>query len=253
MLRFGQVILPILGMENVNLQSSAFRSVGKSAVAEGIVTQLLSMIRERKLRSGDKLPTERELAVMMDVSRPSLREALRALSVMGVIELRHGSGIYVTALEPAKLVAHLDFVFSLDDSTYLQLFETRKVLEPAICALAAQRISEEEMAQLEECITRSRMGLLDYEAYLQADLDLHEIIANAAENPLLQRFMSSLRSLGKASRERTAALPGVVEQTIQDHQNIIEALREHAPEAARVAMLVHLEHIEQRLKQEQGM
>jgi GntR family transcriptional repressor for pyruvate dehydrogenase complex len=237
-------------MEHIEVQLPAFRTISKSAVAEGIVAQLLSMIREKKLRSGDKLPPERDLAVMMDVSRPSLREALRTLSVMGVIELRHGSGIYVTALEPARLVEHLDFVFSLDDSTYLQLFETRKALEPPICALAAQRITDAEVAQLEECLSRSRMGLTDYEAYLQADLDLHEIIVNAACNPLLQRFMSSLRSLGKASRARTATLPGIVEQTIQDHQSIIQALREHQPEAAHLAMLVHLEHVEERLKQE---
>ncbi len=233
--------------------SPSFHTISKSAVAEGIVDQLLSMIRERKLRSGDKLPPERELAVMMDVSRPSLREALRALSVMGVIELRHGSGIYVTALEPARLIEHLDFVFSLDNSTYLQLFETRKALEPPICALAAQRITEEEMAQLEDCLSRSRLGLTDYEAYLQADLDLHEIITKAANNPLLQRFMSSLRSLGKASRRRTATLPGIVEQTIQDHQNIIQALGKRQPEAAHLAMLIHLEHIEQRLQQEQAV
>jgi GntR family transcriptional repressor for pyruvate dehydrogenase complex len=231
------------------MQSLPFRIISRGAVAEDIVAQLLSMIREKKLRSGDKLPPERELTVLMDVSRPSLREALRTLSVMGVIELRHGSGIYVTRLEPAKLVEHLDFVFSLDDSTYLQLFETRKVLEPPICALAAQRITEEEVAQLEECLSRSSLGLTNYEAYLQADLDLHEIIVTAARNPLLQRFMSSLHSLGKASRKRTATLPGVVEQTIQDHQSILQTLREHQPEAAQLAMLVHLEHVEQRLKQ----
>ncbi len=235
------------------MQKPSFHTVSKSAVAEDIVAQLLSMIREKKLRSGDKLPPKRDLAVMMDVSRPSLREALRTLSVMGIINLRHGSGIYVTALEPAKLVEHLDFVFSLDDSTYVQLFETRKALEPPICALAAQRITEEEIAQLEECLSRSRMGLIDYEAYLQADLDLHEIIAIAARNPLLQRFMSSLRSLGKASRKRTATLPGVVEQTIQDHQRIIQALREHQPEVAHRAMLVHLEHVEQQLKHDSSV
>ncbi len=233
------------------MPSPSFRTVSKSAVAEGIVDQLLSMIREKKLHPGDKLPPERDLALMMNVSRPSLREALRALSVMGIIELRHGSGIYVTALEPARLIEHLDFVFSLDDSTYLQLFETRKALEPSICALAAQRITADEMAQLEVCLSRSKMGLTDYEDYLQADIDLHEIIAKAANNPLLQRFMSSLRSLGKASRRRTGALPGVVEQTIQDHQNIIHALGARQPEAAYQAMLIHLEHIEQRLKQEQ--
>ena len=116
------------------MQPPAFRTVSKNAVAEDIVDQLLSLIREKKLRSGDKLPPEREFAVMMDVSRPSLREALRVLSVMGVVQLRHGSGIYVTALEPARLVEHL-ILSSLDDSTYLQLFETRKALSRPFVSL----------------------------------------------------------------------------------------------------------------------
>src|SRR5690349_15691572 len=132
-----------------------FEAISKTAVAEDIVAQLLLLIREKKLCPGDKLPPERELAVMMGVSRPSLREALRSLSIMHVVELRHGSGTYVTSLEPEILVEHLDFVFALDDSTYLQLFETRKILEPGICSLAAQRISDEELAQLESCIVGS--------------------------------------------------------------------------------------------------
>ena len=228
---------------------SSFQAIPKTAVAEDIVTHLLQMIRDKKLRPGDKLPPERELALMLKVSRPSLREALRTLSVMRVVELRHGSGTYITALEPEKLVAHLDFVFALDDSTYFQLFETRKILEPAICALAAQHISDDELLQLDACVERSKLGLADHETYLQADLDLHTIIAQAARNPLLQRFMSSIQSLGRASRQRTSALPGVVEQTVQDHQAIIQALRNHQPEAASQAMLDHLEHIEQRLQQ----
>ncbi|GCE23333.1 FadR/GntR family transcriptional regulator [Dictyobacter kobayashii] len=230
---------------------SSFQVIPKSAVAEDIVSHLLAMIQEKKLRPGDKLPPERELAMMMQVSRPSLREALRTLSIMHVIELRHGSGAYVTSLEPATLVEHLDFVFSLDDSTYLQLFETRKILEPGICALAAQNITEDEITQLEACIERSKVGPGDPETYLQADLDLHEIIVQAARNPLLKRFMVSIRSLGRASRQRTSTLPGVFAQTIQDHQAIISALKAHDPLAAQSAMLTHLEHIEQRLIEEQ--
>lgn len=229
----------------------SFQAIPKTAVAEDIVSQLLLMIREKKLRPGDKLPPERELAIMMQVSRPSLRKALRTLSIMRVLELRHGSGAYITSLELSILVEHLDFVFSLDDSTYLQLFETRKILELGSCALAAQHISEAELAQLDDCIKRSQVGLTDLETYLQADLDLHEIIVRASHNPLLLRFMSSIHSLGHASRQRTSILPGVFNQTIQDHQAIIVALREHNPEAAKNAMLMHLEHIERRLIAEQ--
>lgn len=232
---------------------SPFQNVEKNALAEDIVAQVLALIREKQLRPGDKLPPERELALTMHVSRPSLREALRTLSIMRVLDLRHGSGAYITALEPAKLVEHLGFVFALDDSTYLQLFEARKVIEPAICRLAAQRITEAELAQLDACLARSRQGLANnHKLYFQADLDLHELIATASGNLLLQRFMLSIHGLGRASRERTSVLPGVVEQTIQDHQAIIQALKLHQPDAAYSAMLTHLEHVEQRLTEAQS-
>jgi GntR family transcriptional repressor for pyruvate dehydrogenase complex len=229
-----------------------FEAISKTAVAEDIVAQLLLLIREKKLRPGDKLPPERELAVMMGVSRPSLREALRSLSIMHVVELRHGSGTYVTSLEPEILVEHLDFVFSLDDSTYLQLFETRKILEPGLCSLAAQRISDEELAQLETCVAHSAAGPQDPEAYFQADIDLHTIITVAAHNPVLHRFMASIHRLSQASRRRTVVLPGVMQQTYQDHQAIVQALTAHDPTAAYQAMLTHLTHIEQRLRAEQA-
>jgi GntR family transcriptional repressor for pyruvate dehydrogenase complex len=227
-----------------------FDAIPKPAIAEGIVAQLLLLIREKELRPGDKLPPERELATMLGVSRPSLREALRTLSIMRVVELRQGSGSYISSLEPEMLVEHLDFVFALDDSTYLQLFETRKVLEPGICALAAQRITEDELAQLDACIAQTAISG-DAETYFQADITLHEIITTAARNPLLRRFMASIRQLGQASRRRTSILPGIAQQTHADHCAIIEALRAHDPIAASQTMLNHLLHVEQRLKDEQ--
>lgn len=228
-----------------------FEIIPKTAIAEDIVAQLLLLIQEKKLLPGDKLPPERELAAMMGVSRPSLREALRSLSIMHVVELRHGSGTFIASLQPETLVEHLDFVFALDDSTYLQLFETRKVLEPGICALAAQHISDEELAQLESCVARSATGLEDPEGYFQADVDLHEIITIAARNPLLHRFMASIHRLSQASRRRTSVLSGIMQQTYQDHQVIVESLKAHDPTAAYQAMLTHLIHVEQRLREDQ--
>jgi len=231
---------------------ASFQQMTKTALAEDIVAQILALLREKQLRPGDKLPPERILAATMHVSRPSLREALRTLSIIGVLDLRHGSGAYITTLEPAQLVQHLDFVFALDDSTYLQLFETRKVIEPAICQLAAQRITDTELAQLDACVVNAQEGLkISHELYFQADFDLHETIAAACGNFLLQRFMQSIHSLGMASRQRTSVLPGIATQTLQDHQLIVQALKRHHPEDAYKAMLSHLEHIEQRLVDEQ--
>jgi GntR family transcriptional repressor for pyruvate dehydrogenase complex len=226
-----------------------FGQFKKSAISEEILDRLLDLIREGRLRPGDRLPPERELAAMMGVSRPSLREALRALAIMNVIAIRQGDGTYVTSLEPDLLVEHLDFVFSLDDSTFLQLFEARKILEVGIVALAAQRITDGQIAALEACLATSTETVHDHQAFLEADLELHERITEAAQNPILARFMSSISRLGFASRSRTGAIPGVREQSLRDHRAIVKALKARDPQAAQRAVLQHLNHVEQRLKE----
>src|SRR5690606_1275665 len=208
----------------VQASDSLFGTCKKSSISEDIVENLLTLIRERELHPGDKLPPERELAAMMQVSRPSLREALRALAIMNVIEIRQGDGTYVTSLEPKLLMAHLDFVFALTDATFLELFEARRILEPGIVAIAATRITDEEIAALEACVARSIDLVDDHAAFVQADLEMHERIAKAAGNTILERFMASLSQLGKESRRRTVALPGVTRQSVQDHLAIVDAL-----------------------------
>lgn len=224
-----------------------FGSFKHDALGEQIVERLLTLITEKRLKPGDRLPPERELAAMMGVSRPSLREALRALSIMNVVEIRQGAGTFITSLQTEMLVEHLDFVFFLDDSTFMQLFEVRKILEVGIIGLAAANIADEELAELEACMEKSRQSVDDNEAFMQADIELHRIIGRASRNPILNRFMESISRLGMASRRRTTELRGVPHQVIADHDAILTALKRHNPEAARQAMLDHLAHVEQRL------
>jgi GntR family transcriptional repressor for pyruvate dehydrogenase complex len=184
----------------------------------------------------------------MQVSRPSLREALRALAIMNVIEIRQGDGTYVTSLEPNLLMSHLDFVFALNDIAFLELFEARRILEPGLVEMAAKRITDEEIAQLEECVARSIEVVDDHEAFARADLEMHELIAKAAGNSILERCMAGVSQLGKVSRRRTVALPGVTHRSVQDHLAIVRALKARDPVAARQAMLDHLLHVEDELK-----
>ncbi|MBI1879736.1 MAG: FadR family transcriptional regulator [Chloroflexi bacterium] len=169
-------------------------------------------------------------------------------SVLNIIEIRQGDGTYVTSLEPELLVEPLNFVFSLDDSTLLGLFEARKIVEVGLVALAAQRITAEEIADLELCLAKSLQAVEDPDAFLQADLELHKRIATAARNPIMQRFMDSISQLGLASRARTNYIPGLTKQSAKDHRAIVAALKAHDPEAARQAMLQHLNNVEQKLK-----
>lgn len=220
----------------------------KDVLPKKISARLLSLIKEKQLRPGDKLPPERELAAMMQVSRPSLREALQALALINVIEIRQGDGTYVTSLEPELLVEPLDFIFSLNDSTLLQLFEARKIVEAGLAALAAQRISAVEVEELEACLEKSLQALDNPNAFLAADLELHKRIIAAAQNPILSRFMESIGHLGRVSRSRTSEIPGLIQQSAADHRAIVAALKARNPEAARQAMLQHLNNVEQKLK-----
>ena len=225
-----------------------FEPFEKDVLPKKITTRLLSLIKEKHLKPGDKLPPERELAVMMQVSRPSLREALQALALMNIIEIRQGDGTYVTSLEPGLLVEPFHFLFALDDSALLGLFEARKIVEVGLVALAAQRITAEEIAGLELCLAKSLQAAEDPDAFLQADLELHKKIALAARNPIMQRFMDSISQLGLASRARTNYLPGLTQQSAKDHCLIVAALKARDVEAASQAMLQHLNSVEQRLK-----
>ena len=224
-----------------------FGTFKKNAISEEIAARLLTLIQQGELSPGSKLPPERELAEMMQVSRPSLREALRALSMMNVIEIRQGDGTYVSSLEPDILVEHLDFVFSINGSTIFELFEARRIVEVGLAAVAAQRITDEEIDKLEACLVRSTETVEDPPAFMITDIELHELIIEAARNSFLKRFMTSIYHLSRASRMRTMEIPGIREQAMQDHNLIVQALKARAPEQARQAMLKHLNNIEAKL------
>jgi GntR family transcriptional repressor for pyruvate dehydrogenase complex len=225
-----------------------FGILQKDAISEKIVERLLNLIREKQLRPGDKLPPERELAPMMGVSRPSLREALRALSVMKVVENRQGSGTYITSLRPELFVNHLDFIFTVNDATFVDLFEARKIIEVGLVSLAAESIDDEQLSRLQDCLRRSAASVEQPETFLQTDLELHSIIIEAARNRTLALFMSSITQINTASRRRTNELSEVRHRTLKDHKAIVSALKAHDPEAAARAMRNHLAHVESKLK-----
>jgi GntR family transcriptional repressor for pyruvate dehydrogenase complex len=216
------------------------------------MAEILAMIKSGEIQPGDKLPPERELATAMQVSRPSLREALRTLAFMGIVEIIHGQGVYVTTLQPDLLVEHLDFIFALEDYTFLQLLEARKIIEPGFAELAARRIKNSEIIELKDLLEESVESVEDPEYFMQVDIDLHKKIAEIAHNPILDHLMASVDRLGRASRSRTNRLPGVLQHSVQDHRAIVDAIVTHQPAAAREAMIQHLENIEAELKRAAG-
>ena len=224
-----------------------FSSIEKRNVTDKIASNLIEFILHGELKPLDKLPAEREMAAMLGVSRPSLREALKTLSTRNIIEIRHGAGVFVTSLDPKLLLEPLDFFLALNEANFEHLFEARKVLEGELAALAAQRITQDELVYLQECVHRTEQSLDDDASFVQADLNLHNSIMTAARNPMLERMMMSISLLTRASRQHTVNLPGVRQHAPKDHQAIVDALAERNPEQSRQTMLKHLDRIKQAL------
>lgn len=230
-----------------------FAVVNRSTLPEEIAARLLDLIRAEQLRPGDKLPAERELASMMHVSRPVLREALRALAIMKVVEIRQGAGTYITALEPQQLVSHLDFVLSKDPVAIAQVIETRRVVEVGNVRLAALRIDEPGLGRLERLLEELRASVADPDRFSSLDIAFHDAVCDAAGNFLLAQFMRIINTLGKVSRERTGASRTARQRALADHVAIVAGLRAHDPDAAAVAMEAHLDHVEAALGRAAGV
>jgi GntR family transcriptional regulator, transcriptional repressor for pyruvate dehydrogenase complex len=220
------------------------KPIKQATISEDVIERILDMIREKELRPGDKLPAERELSEMLQVSRPPLREALRTLAYMNIVDIRSGSGTYVTKLDTSSLIQHLDFIYLLDQSAFSDLLVVRKINEPAIAEIAASRITDEQLALLNETMQSLRDNEHNLPLLIELDVTLHQTIIDAAGNPFLKRVMESVLYLSRVARRRTIEVDRVREQAKVDHEAIVAAINRRDPAGARQAMLTHLENIE---------
>jgi GntR family transcriptional repressor for pyruvate dehydrogenase complex len=212
-------------------------------VALQTVEAIKDMIRLGQLRPEQALPPERELASALSISRPTLREAIGALTAMNILESRHGDGTFVTSLSPQLLSEPIAFLLQLDEGHLDQLLEVRKTLEADAAQLAAERISEQELGRLQELLEKLDGCLGDADAFAQLDFDLHAVIIAAVHNPLYSSLCESIAELSLEGRRRTARDPALREVSHQDHRAIVRAIARRAPAAARKAMLEHLAHV----------
>src|SRR5690349_1963863 len=162
------------------------------------------MIVRGELRPGQRLPAERDLAVQLALSRPSLREAIRALIALNILESKHGEGTYVSSLDPELLSEPIDFVLQVNDQALLSLFEARRVLEAGVASLAAERATDLELSELDDFVKEGRGKLSDPDAFIEHDVEFHERLRRLARSPVLASLLSSVSALPIASRRRTA-------------------------------------------------
>ncbi len=221
----------------------------KGTVTQRAIERITAMIREGELEPGQRLPTERDLAVRLGISRSSMREAIRALTVLGVLEARHGSGIYVTRLEGGDLLETFGVVADLSrGSRLVELLEVRRVLESAATALAAARITPERLAEVERHLAAMN-ATDDPERILAHDLAFHREVAAAAGNATMAAILEGLSSRTFRARVRRGDQEeGAFDRTRREHAAIHRALAARDPEAARAAAAAHVGAVEEWLR-----
>ncbi len=225
------------------LAGAVVTPIKRKPVAEQVAQQLLGLIQSGNLKPGQQLPPERELATILDVSRPSLREALRALSLLGVVTIRQGGGVFVSSLDPEQLLGPLHFFITLNDRNLDDLFDARIVVESAITGLAASRVTDEQIDLMKGIVREAAASLSDPARFIETDVAFHRAIFDAAGNSFLLRIATSLHVLGRASREITGHLPGVLENSLADHRRILKAIEARDSDKAAAAMERHLKRV----------
>jgi GntR family transcriptional repressor for pyruvate dehydrogenase complex len=223
------------------------------SVTSEAIQKVKEMILSGELQPGAKLPRENELAERLGMSRSSLREAVRALAALNVIEVRQGNGTYVTSLTPEVLLEVIGFGIDLvTDPSLLAVFEVRRFLETAATAAAAISITDDELASLRECMNRMAQAE-SVEELVRVDEEFHHIVASATRNSVLVALLANLSSRTLRARLWRGVMErGVVERTKQWHGAILEGLEARDPEVATAADLMHLAEGESWLRRALG-
>lgn len=218
--------------------------IKSTRIYEEIIRQIKTLVQEGKLKSGDQLPPERELAERFKVSRASVREAFRALESMGLIEIRPGEGTFVREVSVESLIEPLALVILTQREAVGELFEARRLLEPSIAGLAARRATRDEILEMERILEEQAKEVAAGRTGLAQDVAFHAAIASSAHNRAITRIVHALMDLLSQSREESLQIPGRPVRSHQDHRKILEAIQGRDEALAHRAMLDHLVAVE---------
>jgi GntR family transcriptional repressor for pyruvate dehydrogenase complex len=221
-----------------------YKAVRTFRLYEQIVQQIEDSILSGALKAGEQLPSERELATRFAVSRTAVREAVRALSEKGLVEAYTGRGTFVTDGTSRVIRQSLDRMIKIgqpEGST--QLVELREIFEPEISALAALRVEEQHLVSMRDAIAIMDRNISKPEAFIEADLDFHLALAEAAGNPIVLSLLDSIVELLREQRMRIFSTGGGPVRGQEHHKKILKAIEKRNPSLARNSMRAHLQQV----------
>lgn len=223
-------------------------------IYEQIVDQIGQLIAEGHLKPGDRLPSERELVERFQVSRASIREAISALEMMGLIEVRSGEGTYIRQINIDSVVAPLAWMLFIEKDTVLELYEVRKILEVQAVGLAAERAEAAEIQEMYEALENMRLDLDERRLGEKADHQFHYAIARATHNQILIRLMNTIsdtmQKTLKTSRLKLYQDIYTPQRLFDEHNAIFESIKMHNADQAQKLMLKHLVGVEEELSKD---
>jgi len=229
------------------------KPIKNKRTTEIILEQIKSLIIDGQLVPGDKFLTESELTERFQVSRTSVREALAALSLTGILEIRQGEGIFVKSASPNSVIEPLSFILLLEKNQLQNILEVRKALEVEAAGLAAERRDEEDLAHLKSIVEQMEEDLPEAKRSEQLDLDFHLALARASKNPLLNRLMNTVQEIMGQTLQVTRALwmaatAGTTHRLFEEHCDIYGAIKSQDSEKARKLTYEHLQKVELELE-----
>ncbi len=211
---------------------------------ENAVDQIQALILKRRYKPGDRLPSERTLAEQFRISRHSLREALRILDVMGLIEIRVGDGIYVKAVDFLPYIESLNLSLrnrlQIERDSFAKLWEARRILEVGMVELAARQVNESFLKSLRWCIQEMKKNITHQDLFISSGIRFHRLIAEIGQNEVLILVWDMLSSLMRKSQTRIYRIPWSPRKALAAHRKIYLALRAKDPDKAVEAMRQHM-------------
>ena len=221
-----------------------FREITPVRLYESVIEQIMNLIKNNKLKPGDKLPPERELAEKLSISRGSLREAFRVLESRGLIKSKPGGGRYIREIRKNGHNSTENIILSLEKSSILELLEAREIFEVKIAKIAAQKATPEDIKLIEEALNKiNEEEELKYGKETESDTEFHLAIASASHNFVFVNIIKLHLDLLKETREKTWKIPGRREEQQEEHQTIFQAIKEHDSKKAGEAILKHLRNV----------
>ena len=225
-----------------------FKPIQPRKIYEQIVGQIKSMISEGDLSPGDKLPSERTMAERLQVSRASVREALSALHMMGLVEIKSGEGTYINQNEVNAIIEPLALILLMERDTIFEILEVRKSLEVEAAGLAAMRHTEDELNAMEEALREMERDIKADKLGEEADWKFHFSIARGSHNTLLIRLMNTIsdtmQQTMKKSRQKLYMKENNASRLFEQHMEIFNSIRDRDDEKARNEMYQHLKFVE---------